>query len=85
MCRLIHDRELTLFGGERLMGEKVYHMLKKKTGYSDQDMQKRFGGREREGHIAAHTHTHKQTYTTHTYACVCTHAHKHMCTHTHFN
>ena len=65
------------------MDEKVYHMLRKKTGYSDADMQKRFGGRERGSRIAAHTHTHKQTYTTHTYACVRTH--KRMRAHTHIN
>ena len=38
ICRLVHDRELSLFGGERLVCEKSYNMLKTKMNIEDEKM-----------------------------------------------
>ena len=36
--RLIHDRELSLFGGERLVSEDSYNLLKNKVNGEDEKM-----------------------------------------------
>ncbi len=37
-CRLIHDRELTLFDGTRLLRQDKYDAIKEEQGLSDQEM-----------------------------------------------
>ena len=40
-CRLIHDRELSLFDGTRLLRDDRYDAIKEENNLTDQDMQER--------------------------------------------
>ncbi len=41
-CRLIHDRELTLFDGTRLLSQDKYVSIKEENQLSDEDMKNRW-------------------------------------------
>ena len=41
-CRLAHDRELSLFGGERLVHKTSYNALKEKMNIGDDKMREMY-------------------------------------------
>ena len=42
VCRLVHDRELCLYDGTRLLHHERYRLLKEKMQITDQEMETRY-------------------------------------------